>query len=113
MKEDLLQFIWAHSLFNRSNLITDSGEAFRIQNTGVINKISGPDFSDARVYIGENLWVGNVEIHIRASDWNYHGHQNDGAYNSVILHVVSDNEKAILNAKKRGHSDNRIKRSNT
>ena len=99
MKEDLLQFIWAQSLYNQSNLESDSGEIISVQNNGIQNFISGPDFSDARIYIGENLWVGNVEIHVRASEWDNHRHQEDAAYNSVILHVVYENDKTVFNEK--------------
>ncbi len=88
MSEDFLNFIWKYRLFDMSGLTTESGEQLKIINTGTYNTNAGPDFSNVRILINETLWVGNAEIHIRSSDWNRHGHQNDPAYNNVILHVV-------------------------
>ena len=62
---------------------------------GFHNHNSGPDFGDARIQIEDQLWAGNVEIHIRSSDWIRHGHQNDEAYRNVILHVVYEHDKEI------------------
>ncbi len=97
MREDLLQFVWAHGLFDLSNLVTTTGEAIGIERFGSLNSIAGPDFSDARIRIDAHLWIGNVEIHIKASEWNQHRHDQDPAYNNVILHVVLENDMTIYN----------------
>lgn len=99
MKEDLIQFVWSHQLYNQSNLKTADGDPITILKPGTLNMVSGPDFSDARVTIDGTNWIGHVEIHVRASDWYLHGHEKDVAYNNVILHVVYENDTLIKNQK--------------
>ncbi|AYL95931.1 DUF2851 family protein [Mucilaginibacter celer] len=88
LTEDFLHYIWKFRLFERQNLQTTDGEELEIFSAGLHNSDSGPDFHNARIRIGETVWAGNVEVHLSASDWQKHGHTNDGAYNNVILHVV-------------------------
>ncbi|HEY0271829.1 MAG TPA: DUF2851 family protein [Chitinophaga sp.] len=92
LAEDLLQFIWQFRLFNADNLYTTAGEPVRIISTGSWNRNDGPDFSGARIRIGNTLWAGHVEIHLRASDWYKHQHQQDRRYDRVILHVVFEQD---------------------
>jgi hypothetical protein len=95
MTEDFLQFIWNLGLYDATNLKTNEGESIKIISGGVQNRDSGPDFYNAKIQIGDTLWAGAVEIHRKSSDWNLHGHQNDKAYNNVILHVVEKNDAVI------------------
>jgi hypothetical protein len=92
MDEHFLQFIWKHGLYDRTEMRTVSGKSIEVVSCGVHNHNAGPDFLCARIRIGNIMWAGNVEIHQRTSDWNKHHHQNDGAYDSVILHVVLHND---------------------
>lgn len=92
MREEFLHFIWLYQLFDHSRLLTDEGEVLLILNPGIHNSHSGPDFSDARIRIGENIWVGHVEIHIKSSDWYAHNHHLNNAYNNVVLHVIYEDE---------------------
>lgn len=92
MKEEFLQYLWATKQVCPSDLITTSGKSIKIINTGEQNFHSGPDFFNANLKINDILWTGNVEIHIKTSDWLKHKHQNDTAYNNVILHVVFEND---------------------
>ena len=85
--EALLQYVWKHKLWPLKPLETTDGEAVEVIDSGLQNRNAGPDFFNAKVKIGGTLWVGNVEIHDRAADWNTHGHQRDAAYDNVILHV--------------------------
>ena len=87
MQEALLQYIWKHSLFTTKIYKADTGESVIIENTGSYNTDGGPDFSNARILIDNTLWAGNIEIHLKTSDWSKHGHQRNAAYNNVILHV--------------------------
>lgn len=98
MKESFLHFIWQFQYFNKSNLKTETGEAVEILKTGMPNTDSGPDFSGARIRIGKVEWHGDVEIHIKASDWYKHKHETDGAYDKVILHVVEEQDKVVHRA---------------
>lgn len=88
MKEEYLQFIWQHLLFRPGQLRTASGKTLELLHPGELNRDSGPDFFNARIRIGGITLAGNVEVHVLSSDWLRHGHQNDRAYNNLILHVV-------------------------
>jgi len=88
MNEALLQFIWQHSLYSSAGLTTTSGEPVTVINSGRINRDAGPDFSEARVKVGNTTLIGNVEMHLKASDWLRHGHSNDPAYKNLVLHAV-------------------------
>lgn len=88
MKENLLHFVWKLKLFSTTNLESTNGEIIEIISTGTSNPNSGPDFLNAKLKINNQLWAGNVEIHINSSDWYAHNHEIDENYDSVILHVV-------------------------
>ena len=95
MKEEFLQFIWEHSLFNRTNLSTVDGKTLEIISPGRPNTDSGPDFFNARIKIEGTIWAGNVEIHQKSSHWYQHKHDTDGAYDNVILHVVELHDRPV------------------
>jgi hypothetical protein len=88
LREDFLQYLWNFQLFRTSKLFTASGVSLKILKTGMQNKNSGPDFFNAKLVLGEQTWVGNVEVHIKSSDWYAHQHEKDPNYDAVILHVV-------------------------
>jgi hypothetical protein len=90
MKESILHYVWQNKLFAAHNLQSTDGELVEVVDVGKYNTDSGPDFFNAKIKIGDTLWAGNVEIHTRSTDWNKHNHQTDKAYDSVILHVVSE-----------------------
>ncbi len=95
MNEKLLQFIWKFQYFNQQHLQTDEGEPLVISNPGTFNLNQGPDFLNASIKIGNTTWVGNIELHVKASDWNRHNHTPDPNYKNVILHVVWENDLSI------------------
>jgi hypothetical protein len=97
INEKLLQFIWQYQYFNKTELLTTSGESIQVVETGKLNKDQGPDFMDGKIKIGKTTLVGTIEIHINATDWNKHGHQNDSKYKNVILHVVFINDGRVDN----------------
>ena len=96
MNERLLQFIWQFRYFNQSSLHTTDGRPLQILNQGILNRNSGPDFSEARIKIDTTLWVGNIELHVNASHWHQHKHAADKNYHNIILHVVWMNDEAVL-----------------
>lgn len=100
MREDLLHFIWKHQKFRSADLKTTSGLRLQILKTGKHNHQAGPDFLHSQMIIDNQHWAGNVEIHMNSSDWLRHGHQNDTAYNNVILHVVWQHDRSILTGSK-------------
>lgn len=95
MQEEFLHYLWKFRLFDNRELKTVEGESVDIIKCGEHNSDSGPDFFNAKIKIGKTLWAGNVEIHIRASDWEAHKHQHDKAYDNVILHVVYQADKEL------------------
>jgi hypothetical protein len=86
--EDLLQFIWETGLYDAKALRTTDDEPLEVLHAGRIQPHGGPDLNDARIRIAGQEWAGPVEVHLRSSDWNAHGHQRDPAYNNVVLHAV-------------------------
>ncbi|MBS1950631.1 MAG: hypothetical protein OJF59_000852 [Cytophagales bacterium] len=99
MNESFLHYLWQFQYFNKENLLTTAGEPLVILKTGTLNAHAGPDFFNAKITIGKLEWVGNIEIHIKSSDWYAHHHQTDQAYKNVILHVVWDNDRPVVNGK--------------
>ncbi len=95
MKEEFLHFIWKYALYNREHLYTDRKEPLEIIAPGEYNTDAGPDFINARVRIGKTLWAGNVEIHVKSSDWVKHNHTADKAYDNVILQVVHQHDQPV------------------
>jgi hypothetical protein len=92
LTEELFQHIWQFRLFQQAHLTTLEGEPVTVIHSGMHNKHAGPDFSEARIRIGKTLWAGNVELHLRTSDWYKHGHQRDLRYGNVVLHVVFEHD---------------------
>ena len=94
MKETFLYYLWEHRLV-KGPLATTEGIPLEIVEPGFRNTDSGPDFLEAKVRIGGQLWAGQVELHVRTSDWNRHGHQHDKAYRNVVLHVVYEHDQNV------------------
>lgn len=94
MNEDFLHYIWKYQLFCSELKITNS-DNITVLSAGLHNTDSGPDFFNAQIVINSTLWAGNVELHVKSSDWYKHNHQFDEAYNSIILHVVYENDGDI------------------
>lgn len=90
--EFLLHYIWKNSIFSNFNFQTTAGETLKIIHPGYTHQDAGPDFKQAIIKINQILWAGDVEIHIRTSDWFKHKHHQDQKYNSVILHVVYEDD---------------------
>lgn len=95
MEEALLHFIWRYQKFSASQLFTDDGQLVSIFSAGTPNSDAGPDFSQAKIKIGDITWSGDVEIHISGKDWINHHHDKDPAYEKVVLHVVWNNNATI------------------
>ena len=86
--EKLLHFAWKHKILPLRPLLTTEGESVEVIDPGQANRNQGADFFNAKVKIGQTVWAGYVEIHVKASDWFRHGHHEDARYNNVVLHVV-------------------------
>jgi hypothetical protein len=95
MKEEFLHYLWKFKKFDTTNLISSNGEKITIEKSGNYLQLAGPDFFNAQITIGNQKWAGNVEIHIKSSDWYLHNHERDSNYDSVILHVVWEHDVEI------------------
>jgi hypothetical protein len=95
MRESFLHYVWRTRRIALKKLTTTTFQPVEILDPGTYNTDAGPDFFNARIRIGDTVWAGNVEMHVRASEWLAHGHQSDPAYDNVILHVVFVEDKAI------------------
>ncbi|MES2829986.1 MAG: DUF2851 family protein [Bacteroidota bacterium] len=98
ISENLLFFIWQNRLLSSLNLVGMQGEQIRVIHPGMLNTNAGPDFTEANLLIGNTRWAGNIEIHVKSSDWVMHRHQQNPAYDTVILHVVYEHDQIILNS---------------
>ncbi len=96
MKEDFLHYVWQYKKFDFSNLTTVAGESLQLLNSGNYLQQEGPDFFNAKIVIGNQKWAGNIEIHLKSSDWYLHHHENDSNYDNVILHVVWEHDSPIF-----------------
>jgi len=99
MKEEFLHYLWKYSLYDPEKLFDSEGKQIIVINPGEYNRDSGPDFFNARLIIDNTEWAGNVEIHIRSSDFDNHRHNIDPAFDNVILHVVAENDKKVYNTR--------------
>ena len=96
MKEDFLHYIWLYKKLDFTNLKTTNEEVLTILNFGQYIQQAGPDFFNAQIVIDDQKWAGNIEIHIKSSDWYVHHHEKDDNYNNVILHVVWEHDTPIF-----------------
>jgi hypothetical protein len=97
MTEDFLHYVWQYKNYLQP-IETTQGEEIIVLDAGMLNTGAGPDFSSAKVRIGDKVWVGNVELHLKSSDWLRHGHNTDPSYDSVVLHVVYEHDVDIVTA---------------
>lgn len=95
MTESFLHYLWQFQYFDKKELVTTTGEPITILNQGILNTDAGPDFSQVKIKIDAIDWVGSVEIHIQSSGWYEHKHQEDAAYENVVLHVVWEENKPV------------------
>ena len=94
--EQLLHYTWKHKLYPLKELTTNDGQRVEIVDPGLHNRNAGPDFFNAKIRIGSTMWVGNVEIHDKSSDWYQHGHDKDSRYDNVVLHVAAELDTEVM-----------------
>ncbi|TDS65327.1 DUF2851 family protein [Myroides indicus] len=96
MRESFVHYIWQKQVFTTHKLYTHHKESVEVISQGLFTGEDGPDFFNAKISIGGQVWVGNVEIHLKSSDWYLHGHEKDIRYDNVILHVVWENDVPVF-----------------
>ena len=97
--EKLLHYVWKHKMFPLGGFKTQDLSDVEVIDVGLHNSDAGPDFFNSKIRIGEQVWAGNVELHLKSSQWYQHGHDKDSAYDNVILHVVSDIDSEVRNSR--------------
>ncbi len=95
MREEFLAYIWKLRLLNNPPFITTGGEQLEVEHPGYLNRDSGPDFFNARIRLEGMEWAGNIELHVKSSEWKQHHHHHDPAYDNVILHVVYEDDDPV------------------
>ena len=88
MDEAYVQNLWHEQRFFDTNMGAIDGRTIRVLKPGIWNHNEGPDFMHAEIEIDGKLYVGDVEIHVQASEWYAHQHHLNSRYNRVILHAV-------------------------
>ncbi|MCY0979139.1 DUF2851 family protein [Chryseobacterium wangxinyae] len=92
MNEKLLQYLWNYKIFVNYDFKDLDGNPIEILNFGIWNTDSGPDFLMAKIKINNIILAGNIELHVKSSDWIFHQHSQDPNYDNIILHVVYQND---------------------
>lgn len=96
MKEEFLHYLWVNKKLPFTQLKTHLNESLEINHFGQYLQNAGPDIFNAQISINQQKWAGNVEIHLKSSDWYVHKHEKDPNYDNVILHVVWENDSPIF-----------------
>jgi hypothetical protein len=96
--EAVVQELWQHLRFDHQRLRTTDGQPVRILDPGRLNTDGGPDFTGARLRIGDVEWSGDVEIHRTSGEWLVHRHDEDPRYDRVVLHaaLLGDSHTGLL-----------------
>lgn len=96
MQEEYLHYLWRMKRLNFNLLKLTNGAPISVHEIGWYNLDAGPDFFNGTVSIEGIKWSGNIELHIKSSDWYAHKHHLDDAYNNVVLHVVYEHDKEVF-----------------
>lgn len=96
MNEDYLHYLWVNKKLPFTQLQTHQKENLEILNFGQYLQLAGPDVFNAQIRIDQQIWAGNIEIHVKSSDWYLHHHEKDNAYDNVILHVVWEHDTPVF-----------------
>ena len=95
MNEALLHTIWKYKLLGQTQFKGSKQETIEVISIGEHNQDSGPDFFNSKIKVNDIVLAGNVEIHIKTSDWLKHNHKQDKAYDNLVLHVVYEHDKEL------------------
>ena len=99
MREDFLHYVWRHKKITTViELTTEQGQRLEIIRFGEYLQTAGPDFFNAQIRLNGQLWAGTIEMHVKSSDWYSHRHEQDKAYENVILHVVWQDDIPVIRA---------------
>lgn len=93
--EQHLQLFWHKHASVLTDLKTTHNQSIEIVHPGSLNHHQGPDFLFAHIKVDQVEWVGNIEVHIKTTDWLKHFHDKDVNYRNIILHVVWINDADV------------------
>ena len=103
IKEAAVVDLWRDIAGGGTNLETVDAQSVCVLYPGRTSDESGSDIRDAVFKINGNVTKGNVEIHVRSSDWCKHNHHQDKAYNGIVLHVVMFHDTANFTGLENGN----------
>ena len=99
MREEFIHYLWKYKLYDSLSLSGAPDVRIVVVSPGEYNRDAGPDFFNSKIKIGDILWAGNVEIHVKSSYYEQHGHQHDPLFDNIILHVVVEDDKVVYNSR--------------
>ena len=88
MNEKLLQYLWNFKIFNSFDFKDVDGNDVEILDYGRWNFDSGPDFLFGKIKTNGLIIAGNIELHVKSSDWIFHKHSGNPEFENIIAHVV-------------------------
>ena len=86
--EKMVTEAWQDLLDNGYKLKTEAGQSLRVIYPGKNSDAPGSDFQDAVISVNRQMFRGNIELHVKSSDWHKHEHDRNPIYNGVVLHVA-------------------------
>lgn len=95
MTEKLLQYLWNFKIFNSFDFKDIEGNSVEVLNFGLWNFNSGADFLEGKIKTTHLTLAGNIELHVKSSDWIFHQHSGNQDFDNLILHVVYEHDVEI------------------
>ena len=95
MNEKLLQYLWNFKIFNSFDFKDMEGNELEILDFGKWNFDSGPDFLFGKIKFKNLILAGNIELHVKSSDYIFHQHSGNPEFENLILHVVFNHDMEI------------------
>ena len=104
MTEIDVSTLWQQTVKGNSSLATVDKKLVQVLYPGRPSDEPGADFKDAVLDISGRLTKGDIEIHVKSSDWRLHNHHRNKTYNGIVLHVVMWHDCQVVTRLENGGS---------